>query len=309
MGEAKRRRLEACICGDGKPAGECCLTDRGWHKKPVKLDVHNTGHSGSHASCYLKDTNGCNDKITGEHLVSETVLRVLAEEKVEVSGFPWLKGQKKILTFGSLTANCLCGTHNSSLSVIDSVGGLFFEAFQKSCMTDNGPGLKFLFSGHDVERWLFRTLAALSVSNNFAMAGTILEDSKIHKEVNFSALLEDVKLWKRPLGLYAMQTVGQTFTRDDKFAFGPIVLRENSEIVGLLADIQGLHIGLLAVSHPIQGTGLDRGVYRPSKLVIKMGETTHTIILSWEDGMKHEDVTMAWSNQSEWSIDQKRIQK
>ena len=268
--------------------------------------MRNTGHSGSHASCYLKDTNGCNDKITGEHLVSQTVLRVLAEEKVEVSGFPWLKGRKKILAFGSLIANCLCGTHNSSLSVIDSVGGLFFEAFQKSCMTDKGPGLKFLFSGHDVERWLFRTVASLSVSNNFAMAGTILEDSKIHKEVNFSALLEDVKLWRRPLGLYAMQTVGQTFTRDDKFAFGPIVLRESDEIVGLLADIQGLHIGLLAVSRPIQGTGLDRGLYRPSKLVIKMGETTHTIILSWEDGMKHEDVTMAWSNQSEWSIDQCR---
>jgi hypothetical protein len=145
MGEAKRRRLEACICGDGKPAGECCLTDHGWHKKPVKLDVHNTGHSGSHASCYLKDTNACNDKITGEHLVSETVLRVLAEEKVEVSGFPWLKGQKKILTFGSLTANCLCGTHNSSLSVIDSVGGLFFEALSKKLYDRQWTGIEIPF--------------------------------------------------------------------------------------------------------------------------------------------------------------------
>jgi hypothetical protein len=34
-----------------------------------------------------------------DHAVSESVLEVLAEEKVLVTGLPWRKGQQKILPF------------------------------------------------------------------------------------------------------------------------------------------------------------------------------------------------------------------
>jgi hypothetical protein len=122
MGQAKRRKREPCICGSGLPAGQCCWTPRGYHKKPAVLDLHRTGVAGSHDRCYMSATGGCDTTVSGEHLISQGVLKLLAQKEVEVSGMPWLKGQKKKLGFGTLTANCLCTSHNSLLSPIDVAG-------------------------------------------------------------------------------------------------------------------------------------------------------------------------------------------
>jgi hypothetical protein len=53
-----------------------------------------------------------------------------------------------------------CRRHNSLLSPIDTAGARLFEAIQKCGTTDTGPGLLFLLSGHDVERWMLRSLTA-----------------------------------------------------------------------------------------------------------------------------------------------------
>ena len=208
-----------------------------------------------------------------------------------MSGFAWLKGAKKNLTFANLTANCLCTSHNSALSDIDTVGGKLFAAIQECSITDRKPGLSFLFSGHDIERWLFRTLAALAVSNNLAINQEKLEN-KLDPRIDFGGLLQDITQWRRPLGMYTMQLVGQTFTQNANFAFGPIIMRDAMEIVGLLTDIQGFHISLLAADHEIRGTGLDRGFYRPGRLTFKLGGVTHLIQISWEDELKHDEITM-----------------
>lgn len=90
MGEAKRRKRLPCVCGTGQPAGECCWTAHGYHKKPVVVGLHNTGLTGKHDRCYMSATGACDTKISGEHLISHSVLKVLAEKQVEVSGTPWL---------------------------------------------------------------------------------------------------------------------------------------------------------------------------------------------------------------------------
>ena len=129
MGEAKRRKRLRCICGSGDPAGECCWTPHGYHKKPVVVDLHNTGRTGKHDKCYMAATGACDTKISGEHLISHSVLKILAEKQVELSGLHWQKpGDKKMLGFGALIAKALCTRHNSLLSPIDSVGARPFEA-------------------------------------------------------------------------------------------------------------------------------------------------------------------------------------
>src|ERR1700730_4980166 len=145
MGEAKRKRMLRCPCGSGKPAYTCCMTAQGWYKRPAAVRLHDTGMSGSHDACYLRATQGCCTKISGEHLISETVLSVVAEKQIEISGLPWLKGKKKILGFGALTSGCLCKTHNSALSPIVTAGGHFFDAIQKCGTGDSGPSHNFLF--------------------------------------------------------------------------------------------------------------------------------------------------------------------
>jgi hypothetical protein len=294
MGEAKRKARLPCRCGSGLSAALCCLTPRGWHKRPTVLDFSKSKESGNHPGCYLRETGTCSSKLSGEHFVSEAVLRVLGDQEVEVSGFGWLQGTKKILKFANLTAKCLCTNHNSALADIDSVGGKFFTAVQKCCGIDHPPNLSFIFSGHDVERWLFRTLAALAVSHNLFVNQRKLVN-KIHAEINFVELLQEISRWRRPLGMYTMQLVGQTFTYHGNFSFGPIIMRDSNEIVGLLTDIQGIHIGLLAADQEIQGTGLDRGFYRPGKLIFKLGNVTHSIQLCWEDELKHDEITFGSS--------------
>jgi hypothetical protein len=103
MGEAKRRKRLPCICGSGDPAGECCWTSHGYHKKSVVVDLRNTGLAGKHDRCYLAAMGTCDTKISGEHLISHGVLKILAEKQVELCGLPWQKpGDKKMLSFNTL---------------------------------------------------------------------------------------------------------------------------------------------------------------------------------------------------------------
>lgn len=111
MGEAKRKRRAPCKCGSGKPAATCCLSANGWRKAPTIVALKNTGDTGKHDRCYLRETNACSTKISAEHPISKGVLRVLAEKEVQVEGLPWLNGEKKVLRFGNLTTNCLCKAH------------------------------------------------------------------------------------------------------------------------------------------------------------------------------------------------------
>jgi hypothetical protein len=166
MGEARRKKARQCICGSGLPAAACCYGDHGWMKKAAFVRIDQTGHLGSHDKCYLNSTKACSDQITKEHLISHSVLKVLAEKFIEISGAPWLKpNEKKVLPFGSLVSNCLCGAHNSALANLDAAAGKFFEAFQRCGTTEVGPPLQFIFNGHDIERWLLKMLAGMAVSN------------------------------------------------------------------------------------------------------------------------------------------------
>jgi hypothetical protein len=66
----------------------------------------------------MKGLGSCVGPISGEHLISESVIRVLmANGDISVSGLPWLEqGVEKILPPEAFRTNCLCVKHNSSLS-------------------------------------------------------------------------------------------------------------------------------------------------------------------------------------------------
>jgi hypothetical protein len=97
MGEAKRKRLQPCIRGSGKPGQQCCWTPRGYHKEPAGVALRNTGLIGSHAGCYMRATDACDRTLSAEHLVSEGVLNVLAEGEVTITAARWLNGETKTL--------------------------------------------------------------------------------------------------------------------------------------------------------------------------------------------------------------------
>ena len=102
-------------------SGRQMLLDATWlPHKPVVVDLHNTGLTGKHDKCYMAATGACDTKISGEHLISHSVLKIFAEKQVELSGLPWQKpGDKKMLGFSTLITNALCRRHNSLLSPIE----------------------------------------------------------------------------------------------------------------------------------------------------------------------------------------------
>ena len=65
MVEAKRRKRLPWDCGTGQPAGDCCWASHGYQKKPVVVDLHNTGLMDNHDRCYMSATGACDTKISG----------------------------------------------------------------------------------------------------------------------------------------------------------------------------------------------------------------------------------------------------
>jgi hypothetical protein len=294
MGAAKRKKNRPCICGSGQPAASCCYGNNGWKKSAALVQIDRTGHSGVHDKCYLNLTKACSDQISKEHLISHSVLKVLAEKTIEISGTPWLKpDEKKILPFGSLVSNCLCRTHNNALTNLDAAAGKFFEAFQKCGTTETGPPLQFIFNGHDIERWLLKMLAGMANSNYLAEAGETLVNG-LHGSIDLAGLLQDPTKWVPPLGLYFTQRLGQRFRRQDIFHLAPLSLIGSKEIAGLIADLQGLHIALLAINRPIAGSPLEKSGYRPGRIDFALGDARHTIFLSWDDGLEHGQMRLSW---------------
>lgn len=293
MGEAKKKRLRSCRCGSGRAAGICCLTNNGWHKQAAKIDLRKTSRTGQYSKCYLRSTNACCSEKSGEHLVSEGVLKILAEKAVEVAGAPWLNGEKKVLPFSTLTANCLCRTHNSALSDIDTAGANFFSAIQKCGTTETGPSHNFLLSGHDIERWMLRTLAAFGVSKNLSIDGARIDDQFIDR-LCVVDLLENPDKWIHPKGMYLLQGLNHKFTRKNDFQLAPLLMSGSNTVVGMICNIQGLQLGVLAGSEEISTTAFASATYRPSSFIFKIGLITHRIEMSWNDSLPHTDVTLSW---------------
>jgi hypothetical protein len=255
---------------------------------PSQVEIVSTGFNGFHERCYLRGLNSCTDKISREHLFSATVLDAISDTQISVAGFPWqIAGEAKSIGKQALTSNCLCTAHNSALSGLDAAAGCFFRALQICATQEDGPNRQFLCSGHDIERWMLKTLSAMAESNNLASNGVRLSGD-FHPSVEVADLLKDIESWQFPLGLYFTQRLGHELSVDNSLSMAPLTMPDSSQLVGMLANIQGFEIGLLAISVPI--TKDFAAAYRPGTLRFVLKQAKHTIVLSWEDRHKHGNI-------------------
>jgi hypothetical protein len=296
MGEAKRRKETAlngpCPCGSAKAARFCCFNGRDWHKAPVILGLKSLPLASKLEKCYMKELGSCAGSISGEHIISKAVIWVLmADGDFSVSGVPWLEaGQEKILSPKSLTANCLCGKHNSALSPLDAAAQYFFASL-KSSLESKTAGRHALVSGHDIERWLLKTAKAAAVSKNFAkgrqrLSGIFSRDSAILD------MLDDPYHWPDGAGLYCTMNAGDLTENHPRFQLQPF-LNDQDEIEFLGLNILGLRFVLLleppdTVKYPF----LRDARYRPGRIVISYPFGANWVSMSWEDGKTHDQFTM-----------------
>ncbi len=212
---------------------------------------------------------------------------------IDVSGFPWLRrGESRVMTFASMTSNCLCAAHNNVLSPLDAVAGQFFQAIKDCGTNGGGPARHYLISGHDIERWFLKTLASLAASRSLVSNTERLPEG-FHESISMPALLEDPALWKRPDGLYFGGYKGQVIQRRDLFHCAPLTTVDTNELAGITTVLQGFDFSLLAMV-PIDATpGLDRALHRPGGLVFNYPKVKHLIEISWNDDAEHLKIVIA----------------
>jgi hypothetical protein len=241
----------------------------------------NTGHKGSHPKCYLRDLQTCSEKISGEHAISATVLKAINKDAITIAGFPWLKkGETRSVGIKSLVANCLCEAHNSALSSLDAGAGQFYRALQSAVRNNDNSDIR-QFSGHDIERWLLKTTAGLAASRNLSAESGRLP-GVFTDEISVPELLQNPSAWKAPIGLYSIQSLGQSIQLKDEFGLAPLA-SEGKEIGGLITQIHGFTLLLLAVpSTVIKGSLLEGKIYRITTFTFRFGPQKRTIDLCWD---------------------------
>jgi hypothetical protein len=139
----------------------------------------------------------------------------------------------------------------------------------------------YLFSGHDIERWMLKVLFGMATSKNLAMGGERLAGD-FDPLINPVELLEHPLRWPRHTGLYLAQQAGEKYQHQSQFSLAPIFQLKSKNLGGLYMNIQGLRFVLqLYPLERLQGSGFERHCFRPTALNYHGLGRRFTIRLSW----------------------------
>ena len=300
MGEAKRRREDVlkapCPCGSSNIARVCCFDGRGWHRSAASLGLRELPAGETIERCYMRELGSCVAPISGEHLISESVIDVLqGDGSFSISGVPWLpKGEEKILGKQSLRTNCLCTKHNSALSPIDGAAKHLFSALKSYLEADAGKPRHAIVSGHDLERWLLKTAKALAISGNFARGEERLS-GVFAQDVSLISMLDDPAAWLEGTGLYCLMNDGDLMVNHSRFQLAPWVetAEGREEIVALEVSILGF-VFILLLEKPNQERYplLGQAKYRPGRIQIQYPRSVSWVTISWQGNGFHETLTV-----------------
>lgn len=242
-----------------------------------------------HPRCYASILGGCSTKISLEHYISHSVLKLLSDSDgmLPVEGLPWLgpTGAMKIdaAKFGS---NLLCTAHNEALSPLDEIGHRFFVAiadipkyFEEQ---PTGPDRRVLVNGHDVERWMLKIAIGLG--------SVVLPKSKEWRPPRH---------WVRTLfgkraltngGMSCIAPVGSLVPRDARIGFAPMFWNQ-VEFVGVLVIVGGVRFMLLMSD---QAGEVD--VYRPGSLRFsgRSSGVEQIVWLGWHSPYGAKSINLTW---------------
>ena len=288
-----------CPCASGRRLGECCGRHRSGSLsapviRPTRVGQTPTGYA--HPRCYARGLGDCDRKISGEHYVSESLLKRFAPDgDLTVAGLRMGGGRETALKVSSsrkinaLRANVLCKRHNEMLSPLDAMIAAFFEATQSAPMPgtfvdNNGVRLR-LFRGDAVEQWFVKLALGLLCSGNASFPGMA---SPWQPPQRLLDALFGESLLPRPLGLYAAALpLERTHLRVRFFAEG-----------GGAGDIGAMECILNGVGFVLlfaEGMRINvKSVYRPQELR-REEQPPAFVKLLWSEEGDREAVTLHFS--------------
>jgi hypothetical protein len=289
-----------CPCGGGLTAAACCLEADGnvrKHLPSLRPRPPTTGHGQN--GCYLGHTHDCSLGRSGEHYVSRSVLEQLSEPAVAIEGVHWLApGERKIVGINNLTANILCGRHNSALSILDTEAGLFLRTIKD---IHAGLGRKSLsrkwlisiVSGEALELWILKIACGLFYSK-IASHGRqkIANDHEIEDYIIADALFS--RRWFPNCGLYMRAAAGQRVPGVNAISMAPATVVNEKRYVGLRVWIIGLEFAVIFDPRGANTAQLaaEGWHFRPTDVSFRSKLRTHWLILTWPAGAPSRVIEM-----------------
>jgi hypothetical protein len=191
----------------------------------------------------------------------------------------------------TLTAKCLCERHNNTcLSPLDAAAGRFFAAIKSAASNESAPAVSLLVSGHDIERWMLKTIVALAHGKSLARDRQLIP-ANFYSGIDVSQLLTNPMAWPLGSGMHSLQQVGEIVTRRDQLDLAPLTIPGSGELIGLRFSIQGLGFDLLAAPPGNLHSDKPRVLHRPGRLTFRHGSIVNEVLISWSDEESHKDLS------------------
>ena len=250
----------------------------------------------SNPGCYASSRANCSRKLSGEHFVSESVLRLTGAKAITTTSYPWNQnGDPRTIGISSFTAKVLCTRHNSALSKSDTAARDFaamMTYFGRQLLTDeelNRDSEEVDVPGEELQRWVLKTLITHSETAVLRAGDRIVRRRDEDRAIE--VLFDDAR-WPRRWGLYVSPSLSSPLTPAHlRTVYGgcqPYV-HNDGYLLGGTVWLGGIAF-CLALFPPASDDGgpFDGACFRPGAIRFVIGETVKGIRLSWRDGSTHD---------------------
>lgn len=266
-----------CPCGSQIASSHCCLTPKGFQKKPASTATPTPKTGETFDSCYANCLFDCDSKLSREHYISESLLHYLNRKNdLRVGGLPWIKGKDQALPPSALTSKILCKRHNSALSQLDAIAVRLFQAFDEEGASGSGQQLMHLFSGHDIERWLLKILCGITCSKNVPLE----HEADLSIPDYWIRILFGEEEFPEGQGLYVCKSSGHLFKGPQGLQLQ--IITGKGRLTGMGLWICGYELILSMSGFPSRVFDGREMVYRPLEFYATGINFEKSIMLIWD---------------------------
>jgi hypothetical protein len=241
--------------------------------------------------CYAGALNDCCQQMTGEHVMSASVLRVISDgdSTVTITNLTFLTpGSPKKLPISALVANILCETHNCALSPYDTamkelVASL--DRIDKKMTSRIHMDEEFVVNGDGIERWFLKTLIDGVFSGQFPLSDNVAPFKGTRPHSDLLNILYRGAQFPRNWGLYLHKSQGEDIVSADQSI--PVMVEANATgIGGLHAWPFGFRFTLALWDGKRQlPEFLENAIYRPYSFTLKTWRGfENRIKFNWSNG-------------------------
>jgi hypothetical protein len=270
-----------------------------------------------HPKCYVNAYGGCSTKISGEHYIPHSIIKLYTFDDPTVTimhdhGF----GVSRPVAPARFVGNVLCRTHNSDFHKLDDEALKFAKFLHDLSLSwlggagEWGEPASVDISGEGFQRWALKTLATAAAAKIYAHDGERIVSPIPRYVVD---LLLDRDEWPQTGGLCVAATNPHDFLELDPFSYEslvtdwchskPLFSNPDNQLWGGLVSLSGIGFGVVLDDrlrrppetrnplNPFRST-----LRKPGFLAWDVGGVVKEINFLWDDGEKHEGITFHLNN-------------